>query len=313
MAGEILSSGNPRRLLEGVRLWYGQAYKEFPKEYEMFMNTIKSDRAYEDIINMAGMGLAVKKPEGAPVVFDDIKQGYATRMIPSVYAKAFMISQEAQEDDLYAPNLVALASKAMARGMVQTKETLCANVLNNAFTAPAVQGVNGGGDNLSLANSAHLLAKSSVTFSNVPSTIVELSEAGLEQAHIDIAAWVDDAGLKINVKPMKLVISTTNEFNAQRILKSEQRVATTDNDINALRSLGKFPGGVAILHYLTAAQPWFILTDQNDDSGLVLVEREGIEMKADTDFDTQSDKFLIKERFVAASGDPRCIYGVNAT
>ena len=224
-----------------------------------------------------------------------------------------MISELAQEDDLYNPGLVQLATEAMAKGMLQTKETLCANVLSNAFTAPTTQGINGSWDNLSLCNNANLLVKSAGTFSNVPTSIADLSEVGLEQAHIDIAAFVDDAGLKMKTTAQKLVISTTNEFIAARILKSDQRVATTDNDTNALKTLGKLPGGVVISHYVTGAQPWFILTNLNDKRGLVLVERADIKVRADNDFETFGDKFSISERFVAASVEKRSIYGVNAS
>jgi phage major head subunit gpT-like protein len=301
MAGLITTGNFSRGLMPGIKEWYGYEYNQYPPEYTQFMTVMKSDKRYEDIINVAGMGPAVVKNEGQSITYDDFKQGFVTRFINVAYAKGFVISYEAMEDFQYAPKLAEMGAKFMAKGMRTTKEQACANVLNNGFSSTYP-----GGDGQPLFSNAHVLGKGG-TFSNIPTVAADLSEASLEQAVIDIGNFVDDAGLKIAVKPVKLVVSVNDQFNAARILNSVLRPGTADNDINALNSMGVIPS-YFVSHYVTDTDAWFITTTENDN-GLILMERTAEVFESDDDFDTKSSKFSVFARFVPGFGDPRGVYG----
>ena len=248
---------------------------------------------------MSGYGLLQVKNEGNPISYDSARQGFTTRYNHIVYALGFVITREIFDDDQY-----DVVGKRRAQGLAfsvrQTKEVIGANVLNNAFSASYT-----GGDGVALISNAHPNV-SGGTWSNRPATYADLSEASLEQAYIDIADFRDDRGLRIAVMPNKLIIPRQLTFEAERILKTAQRVGTSNNDINVLKQMGMFPGGIHVNHYLTDADAWFIKT--NAKNGLKYYERNGDEFGMDSDWDTENAKY--KARFRCSFGwtDPRGAY-----
>jgi hypothetical protein len=302
MSGVINTGSFPKRLWPGVNMWYGASYKMCDKEYTEIFDVRSSDKRYEEIVNLVGMGLAETKSEGGAVKYDSFKQGLTTRFTHVVYGKGFVITKEMQDDDQYSMALAKQGAEMLSKSMLQTKETICANILNNGF----VTTFNTGGDALALFSASHTYG-GALTFSNTLSVAADLSEASLEQACIDIGNLTDDAGLKIAVKPKKLIVNINDTFNAKRILGNSDRPATADRDINALVNMGSIPGGFSVNHYLTDSDAWFLTTDC--PNGLVLFEREGYELTSDNDFDTGNAKFKVMQRYVAKWGDPRGIYG----
>lgn len=299
----IVNTGSfPKRLWPGVHTWYGDEYAEFIKEYVEIFDMVKSDKLYEEFVAMAGTGLAVTKNEGQAITYASFRQALTTRLVNVVYGLGFIITHEVQADDQYAGKLAEKGARFLAKSMLQLKETLGANVLNNGF---GVDASHVGGDGLALFSTAHTTV-SGVTFQNRPTADADLSEAAIEQAVIDIGAMIDEAGLKVKVIPKKLIIPRQLEFTAQRILMSPLRVDTANNDINALKSMGVLPEGFRKNHYLTSAKAWFIKTDCPD--GLVMLEREGYESSADNDFDTGNAKFKVTERYFQSFVDPRGAY-----
>ena len=235
----------------------------------------------------------------APITYDSERQGFTSRYNHVVYALGFIITREIYEDDQY--DVVGKRkANALARSMRQTKEIIGANVFNRAATSGYT-----GGDGVTLLNASHPNVAGG-TWSNMPSTAADLSEAALEQANIDIAALTDDRGLLIAAKPRKLVIAPSNMFEAKRILGSDGRVGTDLNDLNAIKTMGIIPE-VVVNHYLTDADAWFILTDVND--GLKYFERRGDAFEMDNDFDTENAKFKATARYSFGWTDPRAIYG----
>jgi len=303
-----ITTGNfAKSLWPGVNSWYGKAYDEHKVEYTDLFDTYKSSKAYEEDVGVSGLGLAAVKPEGSPIAYDTMQQGYLTRYTHVNYGLGFIVTKEAFDDDQY--DVVAeRRAKALAFSMRQTKETVAANVYNRAFNTSYT-----GGDGATLIAAAtmgtttgHPLIGGG-TATNGPSADSDLSEAALEQACIDIAAWTDERGLKISVIPETLIIAPANAFEADRILNTPLRVGTAENDINALRNMGKFPGGVKVNHYLTDADAWFIRTNCPD--GLKHFERTGDSFDMDNDFDTENAKFKATGRYSFGWTDWRGIYG----
>jgi hypothetical protein len=300
----IVNTGSwAKRLWPGVHTWYGDQYAQYEKEYEEIFDMVKSDKLYEEFVSMAGTGLGVTKNEGQAITYSSFRQGLTTRLVNVVYGLGFIITHEVMADDQYATKLVEQGSRFLAKSMLQLKEQLGANVLNNGFSTDATHI---GGDGLSLFNTAHTTI-SGVTYQNRPTADMDLSEAALEQSYIDIAAQVDEAGLKIKVIPRKLIIPRQLQFTAERILKTPLRTSTADNDINAIKAMGVLPEGYRVNHYLTGSKAWFIKTDC--PNGLVMLEREGYESGADNDFDTGNAKFKVTERYFQSFVDPRGAYG----
>jgi len=301
MSGIVNTGSFPKRLWPGVLAWFGAAYNDYDMEFKKIFDTMKSDKRYEDLTGLVGMGLGVIKGEGGAVEYASPKQGFTNRFVNVVYGKGFIITQEMQDDDQYAMSIAEQGSKQLARSLVQTKETIGANVLNNAFSSSYL-----GGDGKALLATDHPLAGvTGSTFSNKLSTDADLSEASLEQALIDIAGFVDDAGLKIKVLPKRMIIPRQVEFDARRLLMSDYRVSTADNDINA--SKGFVPEGYFVNHFLTDADAWFLITDC--PYGLIHMERSPFELTSDDDFDTSNAKFKVTERYSFGWADPRGIYG----
>jgi hypothetical protein len=299
----VVNTGSFAKLMwPGVHTIYGDNYGRFSKEFEAIFDKETSDKLYEEVLSTAGMGLALAKAEGSPTQYASFRQGLTTRFTNQVYSLGFVITKEVQADNQYAIKMTEMGSKFLAQSMLQLKETLGANVLNNGFSA---QSSHIGGDGLALFSTAHTTI-SGVTFQNTPTSAADLSEAAIEQAVIDIGAFIDEAGLKIKAEPRKLIIPRQLQFTAERILKSPLRVGTADNDINAVKMMGVLAEGVHLNHYLTASKAWFMKTDV--PNGLMLFEREGYETSADNDFDTDNAKFKAMERYVFDFADARGAY-----
>ena len=297
----------PKALWPGVNAWYGKAYAEYPVEYTALFDTYKSSKAYEEDVGVSGLGLAAVKPEGSPIAYDTMQQGYLTRYNHVNYGLGFIVTQEAFDDDQYEV-VAARRAKALAFSMRQTKEIVAANVYNRAFNTSYT-----GGDGATLIASvgsggsvSHPLVGGG-TFTNGPSVAADLSEAALEQAIIDISKWTDERGLKIAVVPESLIVPPDLSFEADRILNTPLRVGTANNDINALKNMGKFPGGVKVNHYLTDTNAWFLRTNCPD--GMKHFERKADSFDMDNDFDTSNAKFKATARYSFGWTDPRGLYG----
>lgn len=296
----IINSGSfAKALWPGVNAWYGKEYAEYPVEYDKLFEKFTSTRAFEEDVGISSFGLAVLKSEGSPVSYDSEKQGFITRYQHAVFALGFIITREMMEDDQY--DVVGQKkAQGLAFSMRQTKEVIGANVYNRAFNASYT-----GGDGVSLLNSAHPNIKGG-TFSNQLATAADLSEAALEQACIDIAGFTNDAGLTIAVRPRCLVIPRQLIFEAERILKTDQRVGTANNDVNAIKTMGTIPE-IITNHYLTDTDAWFIRTDVRD--GLKYFERRADAFEMDNDFDTENAKFKATSRYSFGWTDPRALFG----
>jgi hypothetical protein len=306
MSGVITTSSFAKSLWPGVNAWYGEAYNEYPVEWDKLFEKNSSRRAFEEDVGYSGMGLAVVKDQGAPVTYDTAKQGFTSRYNHVTYGLGFVVTREAYDDDLY--DVVAKQkARGLAFSMRQTKEIIAANIYNRAFTAGYV-----GGDAATLIASAGGGGSSSApnvaggTYTNGVAVATDLSEAALEQACIDIADFKNDRGLKIAVRPRKLVIPKELMFEASRILKTEGRVGTDLNDINAIKNMGMIPE-VIVNHYLTQDDFWFILTDVKDS--LKYFERRADEFGMDEDFDTENAKYKATARYSFGWTDRRGIYG----
>lgn len=295
----IITTGNFAKFLwPGINAIYGLAYKDFKVEYTDIFDTYKSDKAWEEDVGVSSFGLAIQKGEGAPVTYDTQMQGFITRYTHAEYALGFIITRNMVEDDQYG-KIGSQRAKALARSMRQTKETLGANVLNRAFNTSYT-----GGDGKALAVSDHPNVAGG-TWSNVPSTACDISEASLEQAVIDMGKWLDDRGLKIAVRPSKIIIPIDLDFETNKIMKTEYEVGTANNTVNLVRS--RFPAGVVVNHYLTDTDAWFIKTDFGGE-GLKYFERRADSFDMDNDFDTSNAKFKAEARYSFGWTDPRCIY-----
>jgi hypothetical protein len=299
MAGIINSASFAKALWPGVNAWYGKAYDEYPVEWDKLFEKFTSRKQYEEDVGISSFGLANVKPEGAPILYDSEQQTFTTRYTHVVYALGFIITREIMEDDQY--DVVGQRkAQGLAFSIRQTKEVVGANVYNRAFNASYVFG-----DGVSMVNAAHPNFAGG-TFSNQISTAADLSEAALEQACIDIANFTNDRGLRIAVRPEKLILPIQLEFEAERILKTERRVGSNMNDINAIRETGRFPKGIVLNHYFTNPLAWFIRTDVKN--GLKMFERRGDEFEMDNDFDTENARFKATSRYSFGITDPRAIY-----
>ena len=302
-----INTGNfAKALQEGVYDWYGMAYNEYDMQFKEIFETRTSRKAYEEIVGSAGTGMAAVKPEGGSVAYDTMQQGFPSRFTHITYGLGFIITKEMVEDDLY-DRIAEARSKALARSMRVTKETVAANVLNRASNNSYL-----GGDGSSLLASAaytstsHPLVKGG-SFTNAPAAGTDLSEAALEDAVIAMGTWEDDAGLRIAVKPRKLIVPVNYQFEAERILRTDLRVGTGNNDLNALKSRGTIPGGFSVNNYITDTNSWFILTDA--DNGMIHFERRADDFTTDNDHNTDNAQFKATGRYSFGWADSRGIYG----
>ena len=289
-----------KELEPGLNALFGLEYNRYENEHAEIFTAEASDRAFEEEVMLSGFGSAPVKPEGQAVQFDDANESFTARYTHETVAMAFAITEEAIEDNLY-DRLAARYTRALARSMSNTKQVKAANVLNNAFNSSFT-----GGDGVELCSDAHPLL-SGGTFRNELSTASDLSETSLEQAMIDIAAFVDERGLKISTQGVKLIIPKELQFTAERILRSPQRVGTADNDINAMASMGMIPQGYRINHFLTDTDAFFIMTDA--PNGLKQFVRSPIKTAIEGDFDTGNVRFKARERYSFGFSDPSGIFG----
>lgn len=297
----LITSGTfSKALWPGVNKWYGKAYDEFPVEWKDLFDTFTSRKAFEEDVQISSFGLAAIKPEGQSVSYDTEQQGFITRYTHIVYALGFMVTREAMEDDQY--DVVAeKRARGLAFSMRQTKEIVASNVYNRAFNASYT-----GGDGVAMIVTNHPNAVGG-TWSNRLATDANLSEAALEQAVIDMGKYTNDRGLRIAVMPKSLHIPVDLQFEAERIMKSQYRIGTANNDVSALVSMGKFPGGVKINHYFTSTTAWFVRTQVQDS--MKYFQRRDDNFEEDNSFDNETAKFKASARYSFGWTDPRGIYG----
>ena len=289
-----------KELEPGLNALFGLEYKRYENEAGQIFDQESSDRAFEEEVMLSGFGTADVKPEGSGVQYDDAQETYTARYTHETVALAFALTEEAIEDNLY-DRISSRYTKALARSMATSKQVKGANVLINAFAA---SGYNGG-DGESLCGNAHPTLNGNQ--SNVPSTAADLSETSLEQALIDIAGYQDERGLKIAAQGQKMIIPKELQFTAERIMKSQGRVGTADNDINAIKAMGMVPQGYTVNHYLTDTDAWFIKTDV--PNGMKHFVRAPLKTAMEGDFDTGNVRYKARERYSFGWSDWRGIYG----
>ena len=288
-----------KELEPGLNALFGLEYRNYADEAAEIFDTESSDRAFEEEVMLSGFGNAAVKPEGQGVSFDDAQETFTARYTNETIALAFAITEEAIEDNLY-DRLASRYTKALARSMANTKQIKGAAVLNNGFNATYA-----GGDGVALFSTAHPTLAG--TFSNTLATAADLNETSLEQSLIDIAAFTDERGLKIAARGTKLVIPSNLQFTADRLLNTQGRVGTADNDINAIKNMGMIPQGYTVNHYLTDTDAWFIKTDV--PNGLKHFSRSPIKTTMEGDFDTGNVRYKARERYVFGFSDPRGVFG----
>jgi hypothetical protein len=289
-----------KELLPGLNALFGMEYSRYPEEHKAIFETETSERSFEEETKLSGFGTAPVKGEGAAIAYDNAQEAWTARYNHETIALGFSITEEAIEDNLY-DSLSARYTKALARSMANTKQVKAANILNNGFSSSYP-----GGDGQPLFSTAHPLV-SGGTNSNEPATAADLNETSLEAAIIQIAAWTDERGLLIAAKPRKLVVPPPLMFVATRLLETELRTATADNDINALRSMGAIPEGYTVNHYLTDTDAWFICTDV--PNGLKHFVRAPLSNSMDGDFDTGNVRYKARERYSFGWSDPLGMWG----
>ena len=297
----ITSGAFPKLLYPGVSKWWGHAYMDWKEQWVDLFDKNKSKRAFEEDAQATGLGLAAIKREGSAISYDSMRQGFVTRYTPVVYGLGFVITREMVEDDLYGI-IGPKRAKALARSLRHTKETVAANVYNRAGNATYT-----GGDGSSLLNATHSNFTGG-TYANQLSTAADLSEASLEQACIDIAKLQDDRGLQVALMAKCLVVPVDLMFEVERVLGSPYQAGTSDNTVNALYSMGKFPDGVKVNHYLTDTDAWFIRTNLPED-GMKMYQRRKPGFGMDNEFDTENAKFKATERYAFGWTDPRGLFG----
>ena len=289
-----------KELEPGLNALFGLEYNRYDNEHAEIFTSESSDRAFEEEVMLTGFAGAAIKQEGAGVQFDQASEAYTSRYTHNTIALAFAITEEAIEDNLY-DRLASRYTRALARSMSQTKQTIAANVLNNGFDSTYT-----GGDGVQLLASNHPLANGS-TFSNILATAADLNETSLEQSLIDIAGFVDERGLKIALQGKKLIIPKELQFTAERVLRSPLRTSTSDNDINAMLNMGMVPEGYRVNHFLTDTDAFFLLTDA--PNGLKNFVRSPIKTAIEGDFDTGNVRFKARERYSFGWSDARGIFG----
>jgi len=289
-----------KELLPGLNKLFGLEYAKYEDEHSMVFATESSDRSFEEEQKLSGFGSAPVKREGAAIQYDTANEAWTARYTHETIAMGFAITEEAIEDNLY-DQLSARYTKALARGMAYTKQVKAAAILNNAFSSSYL-----GGDGKELCATDHPLVGGG-TNANEPSVATDLNETALENAVIDIAAWTDERGLLIAARPLKLIIPPALQFVACRLLETEGRVGTADNDLNALKSKGAIPQGYGVMHHLTDTDAWFLTTDI--PNGLKHFTRAPLKTGMDTDFDTGNYRYKSRERYSFGWSDPLGIYG----
>ena len=293
-----------KELLPGLNALFGLEYQKYGEEHKEIYESETSERSFEEETKLSGFGAAPVKAEGSAIAYDNAQEAWTTRYNHETIAMGFSITEEAIEDNLY-DSLSSRYTKSLARAMAYTKQVKAAAVLNNGFSASYP-----GGDGVSLFNVDHPLISGGVN-SNTPSTQADLNETSLEAAVIQIAAWTDERGLLIAAKPVKLIVPPNLMFTAKRLLDTELRVSTADNDINALKQMGAIPGGYTVNHYLTDTNAWFLTTDV--PNGLKHFVRSPLVNSMDGDFDTGNVRYKARERYSFGWSDPLGMFGSSGT
>ena len=296
-----------KELLPGLNALFGLEYARYGEEHKEIYDTEKSERSFEEETKLSGFGAAPVKNEGSAIAYDNGQEAFTSRYNHETIALGFSVTEEAVEDNLY-DSLSARYTKALARAMAYTKQVKAASVLNNGFSQSylggdgvSLFGVNSGGSRV-----GHPLVGGGVNY-NSPSVGVDLNETSLENAVIQIAAWTDERGLLIAARPKKMVVPPSLMFVATRLLETNLRVGTTDNDINALKNNGSIPQGCTVNHFLTDNNAWFLLTDV--PNGLKHFERTPLATSMDGDFDTGNVRYKARERYSFGWSDALGIWG----
>ena len=289
-----------KELLPGLNALFGLEYKKYGEEHKEIFETETSERSFEEETKLSGFSAAPVKNEGSALAYDNAQEAWTARYVHETIAMGFSLTEEAIEDNLY-DSLSSRYTKALARAMAYTKQVKAANILNQGFAGGPTYG-----DGQTLFSTAHPLI-SGGTNSNRPTVAADLNETSLEAAVIQIAGWTDERGLLIAAKPRKLIVPPSLKFVAERLLKTELRVATADNDINALKSMGSIPEGYTVNHYLTDTNAWFLLTDV--PNGLKHFVRTPMQTGMDADFDTGNSRYKARERYSFGVSDPLGIFG----
>ena len=289
-----------KELLPGLNALFGLEYATYGEQHKEIYETETSERSFEEETKLSGFSAAPVKNEGSAIAYDNAQEAWTARYNHETIALGFSLTEEAIEDNLY-DSLSARYTKALARAMAYTKQVKSANTLNNGFSNAYT-----GGDGVALFSSAHPLT-SGGTNSNIPSTPADLNETSLEAAVIQIAAWTDERGLLIAAKPKKLIVPPALQFVATRLLETELRVATADNDINALKNNGSIPEGYTVNNFLTDTNAWFLTTDV--PNGMKHFIRSPLANSMDGDFDTGNVRYKSRERYSFGWSDPLGMFG----
>lgn len=287
-----------KELLPGLNALFGLEYKRYAEEHKEIYEVESSERSFEEETKLSGFTVAPVKTEGGAVAYDNAQEAWSARFTHETIAMGFSITEEAMEDNLY-DSLSARYTKALARSMAYTKQMKAATPLNNGFTTYL------SGDGVALFSASHPLVSGGVN-GNRPTTGVDLNETSLEAAVIAIAAWTDERGLLIAARPVKLIIPPALMFVATRILETEQRVGTADNDINALKNNGSISKGYSVNHFLNDTNAWYLVTDV--PNGMKYFNRVALNTSMDGDFDTGNVRYKSRERYSFGVSDPLGMY-----
>jgi hypothetical protein len=300
-----------KELLPGLNALFGMEYARYGEEHKEIYETEKSERSFEEETKLAGFASAPVKNEGQAIAYDNAQEAFTARYNHETIALGFSITEEAVEDNLY-DSLSARYTKSLARAMAYTKQVKAASVINNGFNGSYLggDGVTLFGNNSSNTRVGHPLVNGGVNY-NSPTTGVDLNETSLENAVIQIAAWTDERGLLIAAKPRKMVVPPALMFVAKRLLDTELRVGTTDNDINALKQMGAIPEGYTVNHFLTDSNGWYLLTDV--PNGMKHFERIALQNSMDGDFDTGNVRYKARERYSFGWSDPLGMWGSSGS
>jgi len=296
-----------KELLPGLNALFGMEYARYGEEHKELYEIEKSERSFEEETKLSGFQAAPVKNEGAGIAYDNAQEAFTARYTHETIAQGFAITEEAIEDNLY-DSLSARYTKALARAMAYTKQVKGAGVINNGFSGSylggdgvSLFGVNSGGSRV-----GHPLVSGGVNY-NSPTTGVDLNETSLENAVIQIAAWTDERGLLIAAKPRKMIVPPALQFVAERLMKTQLRTGTTDNDISAIVNMGVVPEGYVVNHFLTDSNAWFLLTDV--PNGLKHFVRTPLANSMDGDFDTGNVRYKSRERYSFGWSDPLGAWG----
>jgi hypothetical protein len=293
-----------KELLPGLNALFGLEYARYGEQHKEIYETESSERSFEEETKLSGFSAAPVKNEGGAISYDNAQEAWSTRYSHETIALGFSITEEAIEDNLY-DSLSARYTKGLARAMAYTKQVKAAAVINNGFSAAYP-----GGDGVALFSASHPLINGG-TNSNTPTTQVDLNETSLEAAVIQIAAWTDERGLLIAAKPKKMIVPPALMFVADRLLETELRVGTTDNDINAIKNMGAVPEGYTVNHFLTDTNGWYLTTDV--PNGMKHFIRTPLQNSMDGDFDTGNVRYKSRERYSFGWSDPLGMWGSSGS